>query len=317
MENHELIDQVTAVTGRFTPFSLVVRPGAPDFLGLPWEQSLSNWQSGRLVDVERTIHRHVVRCVDYDGRLYALKELPQRLAGREYGLLQHLEGKSVPVVQAIGIVNRFRRMRAARLSPDWDSDAVLITRYVDFSLPYRSLFTQPQVVDLRDQLLGALTGLLVHLHRAGFFWGDCSLSNILFRRDAGALTAYLVDAESGEVHAKLSDGQRCHDVAIAEENVAGELMDLAAADSLPEDWDAIETAGEIPDRYRQLWSHLTGEEVLGPGSAGSNRINVPGECSLTLRGSRVSTDVDISSRASNSHLCIADVLGMAIAEIGV
>src|SRR5437773_4860305 len=185
MENYELIDQVTAVTGRFTPFSLVVRPGAPDFLGLPWEQSLSNWQSGRLVDVERGIHRHVVRCVDYDGRLYALKELPQRLADREYRLLRHLEGKSVPAVQAIGIVNRFRRMRAARLSPDWDSDAVLITRYVDFSLLYRSLFTQPQVVDLRDQLLGALTGLLVHLHRAGFFWGDCSLSNILFRRDAG------------------------------------------------------------------------------------------------------------------------------------
>ena len=83
-------------------------------------------------------------------------------------------------------------------------------------------------------------------------------------------------------HAKLSDGQRCYDLAIAEENVAGELMDLAAAGSLPEDWDAIETAGEIPDRYRQLWSQLTGEEVLGPGSAGSNRINVPGECSLTL-----------------------------------
>jgi hypothetical protein len=311
MENHELIDQVTAVTERFTPFSLVVRPGAPDFLGLPWEQSLSNWQSSRLLDVERTIHRHVVRCVDYDGRLYALKELPRRLAGREYGLLRHLEGKSVFVVQAIGIVNRFRRMRAARLSPDWDSDAVLITRYVDFSLPYRSLFT------LRDQLLGALTGLLVHLHMAGFFWGDCSLSNILFRRDAGALTAYLVDAETGEVHANLSDGQRCYDLAIAEENVAGEFMDLAAAGSLPEDWDAIETAGEIPDRYRQLWSQLTGEEVLGQGSAGSNRINVPEECSLTLRGSRVSTDVDISSRASNSHLCTADIFGMAIAKIGV
>ena len=127
MENHDLIDQVTVVTGRFTPFSLVVRPGAPDFLDLPWEQSLSNWQSGRLLDMERGIHRHVVRFVDYDGRLYDLKELPRRLADREYGLLRHLEGKSVPVVQAIGIVNRFRRMRSARLSPDWDSDAVLIT----------------------------------------------------------------------------------------------------------------------------------------------------------------------------------------------
>src|SRR5437899_4734430 len=182
MENHELIDQVTAVTGRFTPFSLVVRPGSPDFLGLPWEHSLSNWQSGRLLDVERAIHRHVVRCVDYDGRLYALKELPRRLADREYRLLRHLEGKSVPVVQAIGIVNRFRRMRAAGLSPDCDSDAVLITRYVDFSLPYRSLVTQPQVVDVPDQLLGALTGLLVDLHPAGFVRGGRVLFNIMVRR---------------------------------------------------------------------------------------------------------------------------------------
>src|SRR5437899_13002390 len=139
MENHELIDQVTAVTGRFTPFSLVVRPGAPDFLGLPWEQSLSNWQSGRLVDVERTIHRHVVRCVDYDGRLYALKELPQRLAGREYGLLQHLEDESIPAVEVVGVVS----------GRGPDLDAILITRHLEFSLPYRTLFTGRGLPDLR------------------------------------------------------------------------------------------------------------------------------------------------------------------------
>src|SRR5438132_5091177 len=152
-------------------------------------------------------------------------------------------------------------MRAARLSPDWDSDAVLITRYVDFSLPYRSLFTQPQVVDLRDQLLGALTGLLVHLHRAGFFWGDCSLSNILFRRDAGALTAYLVDAESGELHPRLSDGQRMQDLDMAEENIAGELMDLQAAHGVPFDIDPVDAAGEVRTRYDALWCELTREDV--------------------------------------------------------
>lgn len=46
----------------------------------------------------------------------------------------------------------------------------------------------------RDHLLDAISGLLVQLHLAGTFWGDCSLSNTLFRRDAGALQAYLVDA---------------------------------------------------------------------------------------------------------------------------
>ena len=41
----------------------------------------------------------------------------------------------------------------------------------------------------------AFAGLLVELHLAGLYWGDCSLSNILWRRDAGAMMAYLVDAE--------------------------------------------------------------------------------------------------------------------------
>jgi hypothetical protein len=235
-----------------------------------------------LLDVERGIHRHVVRFVDYDGRLYALKELPQRLAEHEYRLLQHLERKSVPVVPAMGIVNRSAAMRGARWNADRELDAVLITRHLDFSLPYHVLLTELPVDDLRGHVVDALTGLLVRLHLTGFFWGDCSLSNILFRRDAGALTAYLVDAETGELHANLSDGQRRYDVAIAEENVAGELMDLAAAGVLPEDLDALGIAREIPNRYRQLWSQLTGEEVLALGSAGSNRINAPGECSLTL-----------------------------------
>ena len=69
----------------------------------------------------------------------------------------------------------------------------------------------------------------MRLHLAGFFWGDCSLSNTLFRRDAGALSAYLVDAETGELHPQLSTGQRLHDLQIAEENVAGELLDVEAA----------------------------------------------------------------------------------------
>jgi hypothetical protein len=117
---------------------------------------------------------------------------------------------------------------------------------------------------VRNRLLDALVGLLVRLHLAGFFWGDGSLSNTLFRRDAGALAAYLVDAETGELHPTLSDGQRRHDVAVAEENVAGELLDLAAAGGPPDEPDAVETALEIPKRYEQLWSEVTREEVFGP-----------------------------------------------------
>ncbi len=92
---------------------------------------------------------------------------------------------------------------------------LLITRHLPFSLPYRSLFTGRGMPDLRSRLLDSLAELFVRLHLAGFYWGDCSLSNTLFRRDAGALAAYLVDAETGELHPRLSQGQRNYDITIA------------------------------------------------------------------------------------------------------
>ena len=97
--------------------------------------------------------------------------------------------------------------------------------------------------DLRTHLLNALAELLARLHLRGFFWGDCSLSNTLFRRDAGALSAYLVDAETGELHEQLSDGQRAYDIEIAQMNVVGELLDVDAEVGLP--------AGPRPRRDRR------------------------------------------------------------------
>jgi hypothetical protein len=91
----------------------------------------------------------------------------------------------------------------------------------------------------------------VRLHLGGFFWGDCSLSNTLFRRDAGALAAYLVDAETGELHSSLSEGQRRHDLEIAELNVVGELADVEAELAL---------ASELVARYESLWEELTRDE---------------------------------------------------------
>jgi len=235
---------------------LVARTGHPDFLDLPWEQPLAEWRSDRLVEVLRGISRHVVRFVDYDGTIYALKELPERLARREYRLLRQLAAESIPVVEVVGVV-------AGR--PD-DLDAVLITRHLDFSLPYRALFSSSSgLSDLRSSLLQALAELLARLHLVGFFWGDCSLSNTLFRRDAGALSAYVVDVETAETHASLTDGQRAHDLAIAEENLLGELLDVEGElGALPAGLDPTEAATTLLECYEALWAELTREEVFGP-----------------------------------------------------
>lgn len=221
----------------------------PDFLDLPWLQPLASWQSKRLVAIPQGLHRHVVRFVDYDGALYVLKELPPHLAEREYRILRHLDRVGLPVVDVVGIVSD--RDDAA------GGESVLVTRHLDYSLPYRMLLGNERMPHLRERVLDALAGLLVRIHLAGFFWGDCSLANTLFRRDAGALTAYVVDTETGELHATLSDGQRAIDLQIAHENIAGGLLDLQAAGELPDAVDPIASALAVGERYEVLWTAVT------------------------------------------------------------
>jgi tRNA A-37 threonylcarbamoyl transferase component Bud32 len=233
---------------------LVARTGNPSFLDLPWDEPLADWTSPRLVNLIRGISRHVVRFVDYDGALYAIKELPERPARREWTLLRRLEDQDLPVVDAIGIVSD----RGAEL------ESALITKHLEYSLPYRALFSADGITDLRTHLLNALAELLARLHLRGFFWGDCSLSNALFRRDAGALSAYLVDAETGELHGTLSDGQRAYDLDIAQQNIIGELLDVDAEVGLPADLDPDEIGAEVVRRYERLWSELTRVETFGP-----------------------------------------------------
>jgi tRNA A-37 threonylcarbamoyl transferase component Bud32 len=235
-------------------FQLVARTGHPSFLDLPWQLPLEEWESDRIVNLIRGISRHVVRFVEYDGLLYALKELPERPARREYTLLRRLEDQELPVVEPVGLVT----------DRENDLDAVLITRHLEYSLPYRALFSGRAIPDLRTHLLNGLVELIARLHLRGFFWGDCSLSNALFRRDAGALTAYLVDAETGELHGALSDGQRAYDLDIAQMNVVGELLDVDAETGLPEGLDPDEIGAEVVLRYENLWSELTRDETFGP-----------------------------------------------------
>jgi hypothetical protein len=234
---------------------------AAGLLTLPWAQPLAGWDDDRLVEIrQRGISRHVVRFVTDDGTLYALKELPERLARREYRLLRALADVHVPAVEAVGIAVD---LDAAR--PRYpDGDAILVTRFLAYSTTYRAVFSRPRSIEPVDGLLDALVELLVRLHLSGFFWGDCSLSNTLFRYDAGTLEAYLVDAETSEQHPALSDGQREYDLELAAERVAGELLDLQAGDLLPDHVDPFEIADELRKRYDSLWQELTREEILRP-----------------------------------------------------
>jgi hypothetical protein len=239
-------------------YTLTTLGTSMELLELPFGVPLAQWDDPRIVSVPRGISRHVVRFVRLGTEIFAIKEVTDRYVLREHALLRQLAEDSVPVVAAFGTVVGRRA--------DVDNeplDGLLITRHLTFSLPYRSLFTGRGLPDLRTRLLDALAELFVRLHLAGFYWGDCSLSNTLFRRDAGDLAAYLVDAETGESHPKLSNGQRTHDLTIASENIAGELFDLQAAGYLDPDIDPVETALALTPIYDSLWHELTSDEVIG------------------------------------------------------
>jgi hypothetical protein len=242
-------------------YTITTLGAATELLGLPFDEPLAEWVDPRIVQLPRGISRHIVRFVRAHNQIFAFKEATDRFVIREHHLLRELAVASVPVVEAFGTVTGRCDHNGNQLG------SLLITRHLQYSLPYRSLFTERTLPDLRARLLDALAELFVRLHLAGFFWGDCSLSNTLFRRDAGALAAYLVDAETGETHPQLSPGQRAYDITIATENIVGELMDLQAGGYLSEDADPVEMARALQPRYEQLWAELTDDQVYDSGES--------------------------------------------------
>jgi len=222
---------------------------------LPFARNLEAWDLPHMHGV-LGLHRHVVRLVELgpEGRRtsYVVKELPDNLALREYRLLRELDEERLPTAEVVAVLTE----------KPGGSDGLLITRHLDYSLPYRTLLSGRglTIPYLGERMLDAMVGLLVRLHLAGFWWGDCSLSNTLFRRDAGALSAYAIDLETAERHPQLSDGQRNLDIEIAAENVAGGLLDLQAGGRLQVDIDPWEVSGAIEERYRQLWAEVTDTE---------------------------------------------------------
>ena len=237
------------------PHALRIVASRPDpaIVTLPWHLPLEEWTE-HVVPLPRGLSRHVVRIVRLGARTYAVKETVEHMAFREYRLLRDLQRIPLPTVVAQGVVT-------GRVDADGEPlPAALLTEHLTFSLPYRSLFQHGLSADNLPSLVDALVVLLVRLHLGGFYWGDVSLSNVLFRRAAGGFAAYLVDAETGEIRDNLSAPMREYDVRVGCENVYAELLDLQASNSLNPEVEAEAIADLINERYHALWNELTSEE---------------------------------------------------------
>jgi hypothetical protein len=232
---------------------MATRP-VPGLMTLPWDRPLEEWAGDFVLDLPRGLSRHIVRFIRIGSDHLAVKETREAIANGEYRLLRDLGRIGAPSVEPVGVVTGRDAVDDQELEP------VLVTRHLRASLPYRELFSRGVRSDSVSNLIDALVVLLVRLHVSGFFWGDCSLSNTLFRRAAGEFAAYLVDAETGELHPSLSDGQRAYDLDIATSNLFAEMLDLQAGNLLDQDLDALELAETLQARYDVLWQELTSTE---------------------------------------------------------
>ena len=230
--------------------------------GLPWNQPLEQWPEDPALAEKRGISRHIVRLIrandEPDSEIYAVKETVSEFANREYAALRELRRLQAPSVDPIAVVEGRKDVNGEELP------CALATRFLPYSLPYRVVLSGALSPHDILNMANALALLLVRLHLLGFWWGDCSLSNTLFRRDAEGFAAYLVDAETGEFQKSLSDGQREHDLEIAHFNVAAELEDLALSGVLYPGMDPVRASEAVIKRYRRLWAALRDPQSLDP-----------------------------------------------------
>ena len=261
----------------------------PALLDLPWNIPLEQWPPEVLAALPRGISRHIVRFVNLNSNVIAIKEISSFVADREYEMLRDLLRLGAPCVRPIAVITGRTDANGEELN------SVLITEHLSYSLPYRALFSQYMRPETATRLIDALAVLLVRLHLLGFFWGDVSLSNTLFRRDAGAFAAYLVDAETGELHPEgLTSGKRMYDIELARTNIIGELMDLQAGGLLEEDVDTIDVGDRIVTRYLELWDVLTGEESFSMSERWrvANRIERLNSLGFDVGELSMTTDLD-------------------------
>lgn len=226
-------------------------------LGLPWAIPLAEWPSELLAAFPRGISRHTVRLIAAGGMALAIKEIGESVAYHEYRMLKKLRDLDIPCVKPVAVIaHRTNDSRDEELTP------CLVTEHLEFSLPYRDVFSRSLGPETVNKLIRALAVLLVRLHLVNFYWGDVSLSNTLFCRDADEFSAYLVDAETGEFHEPLSQGRRLYDVEVARVNIIGELMDLQAGGLIGADVDVIALGNAVDATYHELWSLMTDELVV-------------------------------------------------------
>ena len=225
----------------------------PISLTLPWDENITQWNEKSFINPVRGISRNPVRFIVHGKNIYAIKQLKNDVALHEFNSLRTLTQKEAPAVEPIALVTE----------REFEKDtSLVVTLFLPYSIPYRSIMATQNWLYKEDILIDAMAELLVWMHLRGVYWGDCSLSNTLFKEDAGRLCAYLVDAETSETYDNISDGQRALDLQIAKSNLGGELSDLDKGFGLPKSVDINKLTANLEEKYSALWNELNATKLI-------------------------------------------------------
>lgn len=275
---------------------------ASELIPLPWDTPLEQWPDDLIEALPRGISRHVVRFIGLQRGIVAVKEIGVRVAHHEFRMLRELQRLGAPSVTPVAVITG----RVPTEEEDGELTAALVTEHLEFSLPYREIFSQVIQMDVAGKLMQSLAVLMVRLHLLNFYWGDVSLSNTLFRRDADTFSAYLVDAETGEIQPTLSRSRRLHDLEIARVNIIGEMMDLQGGGIMDADVDVIALGNQLERNYLELWDELTAEQSVDESEYWrvSERINRLGELGFDV--GELSVVKDSTRRKVNIRPAVVD-----------
>ena len=253
---------------------------------------LEDWPADQLAALPRGISRHVVRFVRLSGARARGQGDRRDLARREYDLLRSLDAWTCPAS------SRSASSPAGRRPSGQPLDACLLTRHLQFSLPYRALFSARRCAPTpRTRLIDALAVLLVRLHLAGFYWGDVlAVEHAVPPRRRRLRRVPRRRRDRRAARRRCQHGQREHDLEIARVNIAGELMDLEAGGLPRRGRRPDRRVGDaIVDRYRELWARADrAGDGSRPASAGGStqRIRRLNDLGFDVDELAIVTDLD-------------------------
>jgi hypothetical protein len=194
-----------------------------DLRTLPWHVPIAEWHlhGVRILEIKRGLARHEVIFVKTPRFSFGIKQIGEEVSRREVSNYEMLLLNGIHTLVPVGTVTREEALieSATAIGRHYERNitAHTVTLLVEKVVPDSQLFQRKFSFDSRKAIWDAVAELFVELHSNGIYWGDASLSNTLVKFEKvdipfvgrkTVLKAYLADAETVEIHPRLSDAQR-------------------------------------------------------------------------------------------------------------